>query len=109
MSSRRPQLGIDEQLSRIVAGLPVDIDGACIVGRTVVIEPEVVAEPVIPLRECDQLSGASMIEPVCALLLCPKHRLDAWHVLQQTADRSNPGWVANIDVSNLMVGDREGI
>ena len=100
---------IDEKLDGVVAGLAVDIDGARVVGGALVVEPEIIAEPAVGLRDRHQLAGARMIEPGDALSLLVEHQLDAVQPAQEFRDRRNAFGRADIDVRELMVGDREGL
>src|SRR5262249_11097851 len=65
---RYGDLRIDEELDRVIAGLPVNIDGARILRRAIVVEPVIVREPAIWPRDQDELTGARMVEAGRALL-----------------------------------------
>jgi hypothetical protein len=54
------QLGIEEKLGGIVAGLAVDIDGAREVGRDGVVEPVIIGEPTARLGDGDEIARAGV-------------------------------------------------
>jgi len=60
---RPSQRRVEEQLGRVVAGLPVDVDGACEVRRGGVVQPVVVGEPPVGAGDRHQLARARMVEP----------------------------------------------
>ena len=57
------EFGVEEQLARVVARLPVDVDGPGVVGGLGVVEPERIGEPGVGLGEGDDLAGPGVVEP----------------------------------------------
>ncbi len=99
--------GVEEQLSWVVAGFAVDLDGAREVGRVRGVEPVVVGEPSLRIGDEDQLPGPHVIQAGCSLALLVEHLGDARQLGQQRGDAGNVTRVADVDVRELVVGDGE--
>ena len=102
------QLRVEEQLARVVARLAVDVHGAGVIGGRAVVEPERVREPGVglatarPARRPARGRDRSRRAP---------RRRDAGHARQAGEQRRGPAArrrVADVDVGDLMVADREG-
>ena len=77
------------------------------VRRALVVEPVVVGEPAVGLGQRDELAGALVIEPRVALRVGVEQRRDAGQRGQQLTDLGHVGRITDVDVRDLMVGDRE--
>ena len=75
--------------------------------RAFVVEPVVVGEPAVGLGERDELAGALVIEPRVALGVGVEQRRHAGQRGEQLTDLGNVGGITDVDVRDLMVGDRE--
>ena len=80
--ARDPELGrgelrVEEQLARVVARLPVDVDRPGVVGGPAVVEPERVGEPGVGLGEGDDLARPRVVEPDLAPRLAREEPGDA--------------------------------
>lgn len=104
LEADQPLLGIQEEFERVVAGFAVDIDGGREIRCFGVIEPPIIGEPAVGLRQSDELTRARMIKPERALALFVEDAGDAGGALQQGFDLGRIRPVLQIDVSDLMVG-----
>ena len=93
--------GVDEEFAGIVAGLAVDIDGACEVGGFCVVGPVVVGEPGVGFGHDDEVAGAGVV--------LRADLVDAGGVLEEGPDFIGDGRVVDVDVGDLVVGDGEGL
>ena len=85
---------IEEQLDRIVAGLAMDLDRAGEVRRAGVVEPVVVGEPGVRLRERDELARARDDRgraPACRPRRAPRRRPARFAEELLHRRRSGPG------------------
>ena len=57
------QGGIEEKLHGIITGLPVDVYTPCEIRGDGIVQPVIIGEPAIPVREADEFSAAGMIQP----------------------------------------------
>jgi hypothetical protein len=58
----RLQSRIQEQFSRVVSGLSVDVHRSGVIGGAVVIHPEVIGEPRVGLSQDNEISGPLMVQ-----------------------------------------------
>ena len=105
---RQAEAWVDEQLDRVIARLAMDVDGAGEIGRARVVQPVVVGKPAVAARDRDQLARARMVEPEGALAVLVQHLLDPLDAFQQRLDLGDARAVLDVDVGDLVIGEREG-
>src|SRR5207302_9886862 len=96
-----------EELSRVVAGLPVNVHGRREVGRARVVEPIVVGEPGIGRRDRDELARARVVESDRLLPLLVQDLLDAGERLESRPRPTEILGVAHVAVRDLVIRDGE--
>ena len=103
------ELGVDEELDRVVARLAVNVDRARIVRRAVVVEKVVVGEPAARVGDRNQLARARMIQADRALAFLVQHALDTGQAAQQLRDFAHEFRSRHVDMRDLVIGDGKGI
>ena len=87
----------------------MDLDGAGVVGRTVVIDPMIVREPAIGVRYRRELARTRMVEAEGRLAVCVQHLLNRRQFFEQPLHLGDTRGIAHIDMRDLMVCDRESL
>ena len=99
---------IDEQLSRVIARLPVNVDGALVVGGAFFICPPVVAEPAVSRCNKHEIAAPLVREPLGLDRFAMEDSIDSRISVKEICDSAGLRRIREIHVSNLVIGYGEG-
>ena len=77
------------------------------IGCVCVVEPIVIIKPAVPSADGDELAGARMGDSTGFLAVTIEDTFDSVEIFEELLDRGDVVPVLHVDVSDLMIADRE--
>ena len=102
------KLRIEKEFARVVARLAMDVDGPREVGGVAIVEPVRISKPCVRLGQDHQIPRARVVQTDLGAFLALVNLCDPEYALKQVANPRSVGFLADVNVGQLMVADGEG-
>ena len=106
---RETDLGVNEELDRVVARLAMDIHAAREIGLTLAFFPPVIREPAVSVGNDDEVAATHMLNAGGGLAVGVEHLRDTGRGEQDLANFLADRGIEDHDVRDLVVDDGEGL